>query len=152
MKKIVCVFLAVLIAAAAFGCGRGEDLSSGEEDIPVDVDLTVLSSTMVYSEVYNMVMHPADYVGKTVKMTGQFVLYQAVDSSGKPVPGQIYYACVIADATACCQQGLEFILDGDPEYPEGYPEIGTQITVWGEFNTYMEGTLEYCHLTEAHLM
>ena len=39
----------------------------------VDVDLTRLSSTMVYSEVYNMMYAPDDYIGKTIKMTGQFV-------------------------------------------------------------------------------
>ena len=42
----------------------------------VDVDLTQLSSTMLYSEVYNMVMSPEDYVGKTVKMNGQFAAYK----------------------------------------------------------------------------
>ena len=36
----------------------------------VDVDLTRLSSTMVYSEVYNMMNAPGDYIGKTIKMTG----------------------------------------------------------------------------------
>ena len=39
----------------------------------VDFDLTRLSSTMVYSEVYNMMNAPGDYIGKTIKMTGQFV-------------------------------------------------------------------------------
>ena len=39
----------------------------------VDVDLTVLSSTMVYSEVYNMLYNdPAHYLGKTVKAKGNF--------------------------------------------------------------------------------
>ncbi|WP_034452742.1 hypothetical protein [Butyrivibrio sp. AE2032] len=41
----------------------------------VDVDLTVLSSTVVYSEVYNMMVSPDNYKGKTVKMKGQFVPY-----------------------------------------------------------------------------
>lgn len=36
----------------------------------VDVDLTKLSSTMVYSEVYNMMNSPKEYVGKTVRMYG----------------------------------------------------------------------------------
>ena len=44
----------------------------------VDVDLTRLSSTMVYSEVYNMMNAPGDYIGKTIKMTGQFV-YLLID-------------------------------------------------------------------------
>ena len=39
---------------------------------PVDVDLTKLSSTMVYSEVYNMMSSPESYMGKRVRMKGSF--------------------------------------------------------------------------------
>ena len=42
----------------------------------IDVDLTKLSSTMVYSEVYNMLYTPDDYIGKTVKMKGAFAYYE----------------------------------------------------------------------------
>lgn len=115
----------------------------------VDVDLTKLSSTMVYSEVYNMMTAPNEYVGKTVRMNGQFALYQAMDPEGQPVPDQIYFACVIADATACCQQGLEFILGGNAKYPEDYPELGSDITVVGDFQTYTEDQYLYCHLLNA---
>ena len=38
----------------------------------IDVDRTTLSSTMVYSEVYNMMSEPDGYLGKTVKMDGSF--------------------------------------------------------------------------------
>ena len=125
----------------------GKKTSSASSD--VDVDLTKLSSTMVYSEVYNMMSAPDDYIGKTVRMNGQFALYQATDENGQTVPDQIYFACVIADATACCQQGLEFVLAGDVRYPDDYPELGTDITVVGEFQTYMEGEYQYCHLIDS---
>lgn len=42
----------------------------------IDVDLTALSSTMVYSEVYNIITNPEDYIGKTVKMHGQFTFHE----------------------------------------------------------------------------
>ena len=54
----------------------------------VDVDLTRLSSTMVYSEVYNMMYTPGDYIGKTIKMTGQFVYYENPDRRSCPTPTQ----------------------------------------------------------------
>lgn len=122
-------------------------------DVPsdVDVDLTKLSSTMVYSEVYSMLTVPEDYIGKTVRMSGQFALLQGTDANGQPVPDQLYFACVIADAAACCQQGLEFILAGDYKYPDDYPEPGAEITVSGEFQTYYEGQNMYCHLINAKL-
>ncbi len=111
----------------------------------IDVDLTKLSSTMVYSEVYNMMYTPEDYIGKTVKMSGMFVAYTNQDQS------QFYPAVIIADATACCSQGLEFVLEGNPAYPEGYPEMETEITVVGTFETYEEDGNIYCRLQNAKL-
>ena len=155
MKKMICALLALLMIIALVGCGteaNNNSTPSGtqkENTKSIDVDLTKLSSTMVYSEVYAMMTAPEDYIGKTVRMNGQFALYQATDASGQPVPDQIYFACVIADATACCQQGLEFILAGDAKYPDDYPEPGTDITVVGEFQTYSEGQYQYCHLLNS---
>ena len=109
----------------------------------IDVDLTQMSSTVVYSEVYNMMYTPADYRGKAVKMNGQFNVF--IDD----LTGNIYYLCLIADATACCQQGMEFVLRGDYQYPQDYPEIGSEVTVAGIFQTYYEGSKLYCHLEDA---
>lgn len=111
----------------------------------IDVDLTKLSSTMVYSEVYNMMYTPENYIGKTVKMSGMFVAYTNQDES------QYYPAVIIADATACCSQGLEFVLEGNPSYPEGYPEMETEITVVGTFETYVEDGNTYCRLKNAKI-
>lgn len=111
----------------------------------IDVDLTVLSSTMVYSEVYNMMSSPENYVGKTVKMQGSFALYHDEAS------GNYYFACLIQDATACCAQGIEFILKGEHKYPGDYPEVGAEICVIGMFDTYQEGDDTYCTLRDASL-
>lgn len=125
--------------------------SQKADDPSCDVDLTKLSSTMIYSEVYNMMSEPDNYLGKSVRMNGQFALYQATDEEGKPIPDQIYFACFIADATACCLQGLEFILAGEHVYPDDYPELGAEITVPGTFETYDENGYMYCHLIDAVL-
>ena len=111
----------------------------------MDVDLTVLSSTMVYSEVYNMMVSPDNYKGKTVKMKGQFVPYY------DEATGKYYFACFISDATACCSQGIEFILTDDYTYPADYPQEGDTICVIGTFDTYMEGESMYCTLRNAVL-
>ena len=118
----------------------------------VDVDLTVLSSTMVYSEVYNMLyFYPEDYYGKTVKMTGQFNVYQWVDESGVVADMPVAYACIISDAAACCAEGMEFVLEGDYTYPDDYPELGAEITVIGEFQSYEENGMTWYHLINARL-
>lgn len=117
----------------------------------VDVDLTVLSSTMVYSEVYNMLyFYPEDYYGKTVKANGIFAIYQmVVDGVTQPAP--VAYACIIADATACCAEGMEFVLKDDLAYPDDYPELGAEITVIGEFQSYEENGMTWYHLVNARL-
>ena len=117
----------------------------------VDVDLTVLSSTMVYSEVYNMLYNdPAHYFGKTVKAKGTFSLYQLV-TDGVLQPDPVAYACIIADATACCAEGMEFVLKDDLAYPDDYPELGAEITVIGEFQSYEENGMTWYHLVNARL-
>lgn len=112
----------------------------------IDIDLTSLSSTMVYSEVYNMMASPEDYLGKIVKMDGTFALYndEATD--------KYYFACIIADATACCSQGIEFVLTDEYAYPDDYPEEGGKICVVGMFDTYQEGDYTYCTLRNARIV
>ena len=118
----------------------------------VDVDLTVLSSTMVYSEVYNMLYNdPAHYLGKTVKARGTFSIYQLV-TDGVLQPDPVSYACIISDAAACCAEGMEFVLKGDLTYPDDYPELGAEITVIGEFQSYEENGMTWYHLANARLV
>ena len=115
----------------------------------IDVDLTTLSSTMVYAEVFNMMMNPNDYIGKTVKMRGAFGIGYSYKEDGTMDENTLVYACVIADATACCSQGIEFVLSGEHTYPDDYPELGSEITVVGTFATYEEYSMLFCTLTDA---
>ena len=110
----------------------------------LDIDLTTLNSTMVYSTVNEMVNKPDDYLGKIVKMEGAFSIYQTEEKT--------YFACLIADAMACCSQGIEFELNGDFQYPAEYPELGADITVIGSFDTYYEGEYQYFQLTDATMV
>jgi hypothetical protein len=129
----------------------GESKPSHPSAGKVDVDLTVLSSTMVYSEVYNMLYNdPAHYLGKTVKAKGTFSIYQLV-TDGVLQPDPVSYACIISDAAACCAEGMEFVLKDDLAYPDDYPELGAEITVIGEFQSYEENGMTWYHLVNARL-
>ena len=114
-------------------------------DYSAEVDLTNLNSNMVYSTVYSMVNSPEEYKGKTVKAQGTFDVFT------DPKSGTLFYACVIADATACCSQGLEFVWKGDHSYPGDYPKVGEPITVGGVFGTYDDNGQTYCRLSDAEL-
>lgn len=178
MKKVIYILLLTIMLLSFSACGgEGEALSgisskSLEQDIStgttqteknesqegtlepsqsdgrVDVDLTRLSSTMIYSEVYNMILTPENYIGKTVKMQGEFAYHKDSET------GEEYFACIIKDATACCSQGLEFVLMGNYTYPKDYPKVGSEITVVGTFDTYTDQKdgYKYRHLIDAQLI
>lgn len=122
---------------------ESKSLSNSNEEI--DIDLTQLSSSMVYAQVYDMVNNGNDYLGKTVKAKGPFAYYKDEQN------GNEYFAVIISDATACCAQGIEFVLDGEYTYPDDYPELETEITVTGIFNYYKEDYNTYCQLLNAQL-
>ena len=111
----------------------------------VDVDLTKISGTVVYARVLNLLTHPENYVGMTVRMNGAFSLYINEETNAH------YYACIIEDATACCAQGIEFVRKGDYSYPEDYPEDGEEIVVEGVFEIYEEEGFRYIHLVDADM-
>jgi len=161
MKRLVCLILVSMLAISFVGCDDEKDTGDiettpYETDVKIspeetqaeiktseseaDIDLTAMSSTMVYSEVSQMTTDPTSYMEKKIKMNGKLSVYHD-DSTNKT-----YYACIIADATACCSQGIEF------ELAEGeYPAEGTEITVLGTFTTYIEGQYKYCQLKDAVL-
>lgn len=103
-----------------------------------DIDLTRMNGNMVYAEVSNIMSYPERYVGKVIKMKGTMFTYEAEE--------RMYYSCLIPDATACCAQGLEFVLN-DPN--QTYPDHGTPITVIGRFETYEEDDYLYGQLARA---
>ena len=115
--------------------------ASGQSSGGIDADLAALSGTMVYAEVYHMLTEPEQYIGKTVRMSGQCNVYH------DEVTDKTYYSCIIKDATACCAQGIEF------ELADGYdiPEEGDEICVEGVFDIYLEGENSYCTLRNAKL-
>lgn len=113
----------------------------GEADSSVDVDLTILTPNMVYAEVYNMMMYPDNYLGKTVKVSGPYYpLYY--DGTGN-----YYHYVMIEDALACCQNGMEFIWDeGIHAYPEEYPKEDEIIEIVGVMKSYKEEQYIYYYL------
>ena len=177
MKRMLCLLLAALTVLGLGACGEKSGAPTGEttfqttaseepkplQTLPLEtapnkdtaestfVDLTALSSTMVYAEVFAMMSSPEDYVGKTVKMQGIFSKGQLY-AAGSLNDGGTVFACVIQDATACCAQGIPFELAGDHTYPQDYPELGDTITVVGTFEIHEQEGMEFCRLRDAELV
>ena len=153
MKKTALILSLVLCAVSFVSCGSSSSVESSEseqttESVPaaeegIDYDLTTMSSTMIYSTVSNMLLYPDVYEGKMVKLEGNFSVYHDEKAD------KYLFAAIVPDATACCQQGIEFVLDGDYKYPDDYPEEGQSITIKGKFTTYNEYGFNYAQLQNA---
>lgn len=112
----------------------------------VDVDLTLMGKDLIYATVYQMMSKPEEYEGKTIRIEGKYY------ASYYPITDKYYNYCLIADALACCSQGLEFELGGGAVYPDDYPADQSEVIVTGVFETYTEEagqTFYYCRLKDA---
>ena len=127
------------------------ETAAASDPSDVDVDLTVLSSTMVYAEVLNMMTEPNAYDGKTVKIRGRFGASYGYRPDGTINEDVLIFACIIADATACCSQGIEFVLSGAYTFPEDYPELDSEITVTGTFKSGEQNGIPYFRVINAQM-
>ncbi len=152
MKQVICLAMLCLMALSLSACSSStadtgsEIATAASEPLIVDLDLSELSGTVVYSQIYNMMYEPESYLGKVIKMAGYYSAYEDTER------GVVYHACVIPDATACCAQGIEFVWAGAHAWPDDYPEGGTDIIVTGRLETYDEDGHMYLHLVDAELM
>lgn len=130
--------------------GTAADSEQDESDALVaDVDLSGLSSTMIYAEIYSMVTTPLVYHGKTIKITGFYDEYYDV------MTDTLYCSVFVLDALACCAQGLEVQFSSDYAYPDDYPTDGDEITIYATFEIYYpdpDSTAFYYHLVDAQLI
>lgn len=143
MKKRLCAVLSLAVLVLA-GCSSGGTAATFQLEEGLDLDLTKLSGTMVYSEVYNMRYDPDGYYGMRVRISGLFSAYP------NPETGEYYYNCIIPDATACCSQGLQFFPADDLVYPDDFPPQGATVTLQGTFSLD-EKNVYACALTDAVL-
>lgn len=139
-KKAAALAAAAGICLVLSGCGKASPQRSY-----VDLDLSAMSGTVVYAEVFNIMMSPEQYVGKTLRMSGTFAVAHDL------VNGHLYTSCVIQDATACCSQGIEFEWAGEHAYPEDYPQLDSEIEVCGTFEQYEDENGAYYHVANASL-
>ena len=106
----------------------------------IDLDLTKMSATMIYTTIFDMLVMPEDYVEKNIKLKGWFETY--LDQT----TNELYYAVIVPDATACCQQGIEFVWPGDHTYPADFPNPGEDITVTGIYKIIESNGISYNYI------
>ena len=137
LKSFILIIFAIIIPLTFIACGEKPD-----EGDAVDIDLSKMSTTMMYSYLSNMIENPDNYIGKTVKAKGVH------DSFTDENTNITYHAILIYDSTTCCSQALEFILPEDTNYPAK----NKNITIEGTFGTYNEGSNTYYYLNPSKVV
>ena len=163
MKKLL-VSLMVLCALA--GCSGGASApsdSSGEvtdadvvevtqeavdteaEEHVDEIDLTMMSPTMLFAEVVNMTRTPKKYDGATVTLRGG-LMSLAVDLE----TGVGSYSCYVEDATKCCQRGIGFTIDRPLEDTSILVE-GSEVIIKGTFEIYEMGGRNFVRIADCDI-
>lgn len=97
-----------------------------------DIDLTVMSATMIYSTVFQFLIDWESYEGKIIRIRGIYTPFFRQETN------RLYHNVVIQDATACCKEGLEFVWEDGTHPGNDYPDEGSEIIVQGVFEQYYE--------------
>ena len=134
-RKLFSLLLALILAVSPLA-------ALGEGMPQIDLDLSGMSSLIVFSQVAAMMEDPSQYEGKVVRVSGY---YDYIDDL---YTNNLYHLCMIADVTACCAQGLEFV----PKEGVELPEPGSNVTVTGRFEIYYEDQDMYVHLVDADIL
>ena len=134
MKRIIPVLLLIcIISLAVAGCAKkGDGADEADSSSFIDLDMTKMSSVLVYSQVISIYDSPKDYLGKRIKMQGQYYpsYFDETDL--------FYHFVVVGDETLCCQAVLEFAWEGEHKFPDDYPAENAAIEVTGVLGTYEE--------------
>ena len=95
----------------------------------VDYDLSEMNFTMISSLFFQMLIESETYENKTFKIKGKF---QSFDNEEDPT-ALPYFSVIMNDATMCCQEGIDFVWEGNHKWPEDYPKPDQEITIVGKY-------------------
>lgn len=135
MKKVLsCILLFCIICSISAGC----EFAAADKD--VDFDLSIMTSTLAFAQMQNIMQGPDNFIGKTMKIKGEY------SSAYFGKTQQFYHFISVVDQITCCQETMEFILAGKKKTIQDYPYEGDQIELTGTFKKYIEEEKPFYHL------
>lgn len=82
-----------------------------------DIDFVDMNYNMVSSSIFNILIDADKFLGKTVRFRGEYFETNDIGAD------EVFHSCLIYDATACCQTGLQFELPQEKIYPKEHENI-----------------------------
>ncbi len=137
--KAILLTLSLLFLTA---CESEKTKRHNESLDDIDYNLTEMSATIVYSQIFDLVSNPSEYTDARFIIKGEMVESEDAET------GEKFYAIIIADATACCAQGLEVFFPEEIPVPE---ELPATVTIQGTIGTQTVGDIEFAHVNIEEL-
>ena len=145
--------LILLISSLLFifaGCSKKQTVAATPAEAPqqtkIDYDLSGMNFTMISSFFFQMLIEPETYENKTFKIKGSFQTFENPDGE---LP---YFSVIMNDATMCCQEGMDFVWEGDHKWPQDYPPEGTEISIIGKYIVTEEDGFSYNYLLASDVI
>ena len=108
--------------------------ANASETVKVDCDFTRMNPTMRMTYIYRLAVHPKEFVGKMLRISGTFLT--RVDEND----GKRYFGCLMGDpgGCSCCASGgvLEFMPKDSCGWATNFPPIGSSVTVTGRLKMF----------------
>lgn len=126
IKKITIILLFLFLFLVLTSCSKKIDSS-------VDFDYSIYNNAQTYEYVVLMNRNKNEFIGKTIKITGNY------GESGT------IKALNYLDAGRCCGAEIEFVLK------EGltYPKVDTEATIKGTISSYTSGKTVTLQIIDA---
>ena len=126
MKRLtVLVLVMFFLCVTATGC-------SDAADTDIDVDLTVMSSTMAQAEFNRIFSNLEDYLGKTIKIAGPYYSFHLEQT------GVLYRYVLIVEGDECCRIGIEIRSDDEGMSHTEFARQNALVEVIGILRTHMD--------------
>ena len=114
----------------------------------VDYDLSNMNFTMISGFFFEMLIDPETYENKTFKIKGKFQTFEnEEDPSALP-----YFSVIMNDVTMCCQEGIDFVWQGDHNWPADYPEQDQEITIIGKYIVTETDGMTYNYILASDIL
>ena len=114
----------------------------------VDYDLSDMNFTMISSFFFQMLIESEKYENKTFKIKGNFQTFEnEEDPAALP-----YFSVIMNDVTMCCQEGIDFVWEGNHSWPADYPEQDQEITIIGKYIVTETDGMTYNYILASDIL
>ena len=112
-------------------------------ELKIDIDMTNFSITILFALLQNLVNYPDDYIGKVIKIKGDFKSWKD-ETTNEDV-----YLINISDEAACCSAEIQIVFDKDSFDISQLPDVGDEITVIGRFDSNYKNNVFFSYLADS---